>query len=121
MEELSQTLECQDVRVFKEPLHKNEVTDDYLDLTQSLKENEKINTEYFPQQLGPSFYEQYQLEKAIFSFPNRLPGLKTASMAKDLVMGTDEDMTLNDDFDKPSQSYVLPTYSIHEQVEKAYF
>ncbi|EKE36986.1 hypothetical protein ENUP19_0254G0006 [Entamoeba nuttalli] len=110
--------EFQDVRSVMKPLSAPQTTSDYQTLTQSLQDNVRLNEQFLPIQLGPSFAERIQLEKAIFSYPNRLPGLETASIAKDIVNGTDDDMTLADDF--PTVSYVLPTFSVHEQVEQLY-
>ncbi|KAL7721276.1 Proteasome maturation protein [Entamoeba marina] len=111
--------EMHDVRHVIEANVETQPTNDYHNLVQSLNDNARLNAEFLPLQFGPSFKERLQLEEAVFSYPNRLPQLETASLAKDIVMGTDEDITFADNFQ--NTSYVLPTFSIHEQVEKSYF
>ena len=51
--------------------------------------------------------------------PNRVPGLRTASIAGAVVDGDDDDETLGDAFvDEPCS---LPVRSVHEAVESLYF
>ena len=55
----------------------------------------------------------------LHSMPMRLPGLKTASITKDILMGDDDDITLDELYE--DVDYCYPTFSVHELLEKDYF
>ena len=108
-----------DIREPVQPIHTQETTDDYKQLVGRLNEMKQIENIEMPMAFGESFFSEMEFEKMMRSMPMRLPGLKTASISKDVMMGTDDDITLDELFE--DVDYCYPTFSVHELLEKNYF
>ena len=108
-----------DVRTPVQPIYSEETTQDFKQLVGRINDINNIETIQMPLALGPSFLMHMEYDKMIYSTPMRLPGLETASIAKQIITGDDDDILLDEVFE--DVDYCYPTFSIHEKIDKDFF
>lgn len=119
MNELLPTNLYSDVRTPVQPIYQKEVSEDYKQLVSRIDDIQHIENVQMPLAFGTSFLIELEHQKMMHSMPMRLPGMETASMSKQILMGDDDDMLLEELH--PEVDYCYPTFSVHETIEKEFF